>query len=114
MDLPANCLPALVSAPINVITGLPRTSVSPPDIRPERRSTLPIDLAKPASRCLQVLRPENGVEIVENKSALAGSRDATYNNTFNTFVSKKLPGIRLVPVELEVGGKVSAKSAKAL
>jgi hypothetical protein len=29
-------------------------------------------------------------------------------------MSKKLPGIRLVPVELEVGEKAPAKSAKAL
>src|SRR5271156_27833 len=45
------------------------------------------------------------------RSALAGSPDATYNNTL---VSKKLPGIRLVSVELEVGGKAPAKSAKPL
>ena len=32
----------------------------------------------------------------------------------NTLVSKKLPGIRLVPVELEVGGKAPPKGAKAL
>src|ERR1700694_4721758 len=45
------------------------------------------------------------------RSALVGSPDAIYNKTF---VSKKLPGIRLVSVELEVGGKAAAKSAKAL
>src|SRR5829696_8997651 len=31
-----------------------------------------------------------------------------------TLVSKKLPGIRLVPVELEVGGEATAEGAKAL
>src|SRR5690348_13163988 len=45
------------------------------------------------------------------RSALAGSPDATYNSTL---VSKNLPGIRLVSVELEVGGKAPAKSSKAL
>src|SRR6516225_3605172 len=45
------------------------------------------------------------------RSALAVSPDATYNNTL---VSKKLPGIRLVSVELEVGRKAPAKSSKAL
>src|ERR1700688_3552940 len=31
-----------------------------------------------------------------------------------TLVSKKLPGIRLVPVELEIGGKAPSKGAKPL
>jgi hypothetical protein len=45
------------------------------------------------------------------RSALAGSPDAAYNNTL---VSKKLPGIRLVSVELEVDGEAPAKGSKAL
>src|SRR5437763_15070551 len=45
------------------------------------------------------------------RSALAGSPDATYDGAL---VSRKLPGIRLVSVELEVGRKAPAKSSKAL
>src|SRR6185437_1247589 len=45
------------------------------------------------------------------RSAFAGSFDARYSRTF---VSKKLPDICLVAVELEIRGEPSAERAKAL
>src|SRR6266851_785381 len=45
------------------------------------------------------------------RSAFVGSSEMTYNRTL---VSKKLPGIRLFPVELEVGRKPPAEGAQAL
>src|ERR1700751_593327 len=70
-----------------------------------RRATLAISL----STCT-VIGPPARISL-SARSALVGSPDATYNNTL---VSKKLPGIRLVPVKLEVGRKAPAKSSKAL
>src|ERR1700719_2759199 len=70
-----------------------------------RRATLVISF----STCTLIVPP--APISFSARSALAGSPDATYNSTL---VSKKLPGIRLVSVQLEVGGEAPAKSAKAL
>ena len=53
----------------------------------------------------------SGADQLLGSVALAGSPDAIYSNTFE---SRKLPGIRLVPVELEISGKPAAKHPKAL
>src|SRR6266446_10879624 len=79
--------------------------VSAHDMAILRRATLVISF----STCTLIVPP--APISFSARSALAGSPEATYNNTL---VSKKLPGIRLVPVELEVGRKAPAKSAKAL
>src|SRR5689334_14279880 len=44
-------------------------------------------------------------------SAFAASPDAIYRNTL---LSKKLPGIRLFPIELEVGGQATTEGSKSL
>src|SRR5437879_4226336 len=49
--------------------------------------------------------------IFSASSAFIGSPEATYSKTL---VSKKLPGIRLFPVELEIGREAPAESAQAL
>src|SRR5260370_25270508 len=79
--------------------------VSVHDIPILRRATLAISF-----RTCTLIMPPAPISF-SARSALAGSSDGTYNNTL---VSKKLPGIPLVPVELEVGGKAPAKSPKAL
>src|SRR6266446_5411055 len=79
--------------------------VSVHDIPILRRATLAISF----KTCTLIMPP--APISFSAQSALAGSSDATHNNTL---VSKKLPGIHLVPVELEVGGKAPAKSSKAL
>src|ERR1700751_3202173 len=79
--------------------------VSAHDMPILRRATLVISF----NTCTLILPPPPISSSA--RSAVAGSPDAMYNNTL---VSKKLPGIRLVPVELEVGRKAPAKSSKAL
>src|ERR1700738_5036849 len=79
--------------------------VSAHDMPILRRATLAISL----STCTLILPP--APISFSARSALAGSPEARYNNTL---VSKKLPGIRLVPVELEVCGKAPTESSKAL
>jgi hypothetical protein len=66
-------------------------------------------LAISFSTCTLIVPPEP--ISLSARSAFTGSPDATGNKTL---VSKKLPGIRLVPVELEVGGKAPAKGAQTL
>src|SRR5216684_517962 len=70
-----------------------------------RRATLAIAF----STCTLIVPP--APINISARSALTGSADATYNKTL---VSKKLPGIRLVPIELEVGRKAPAEGAQAL
>src|SRR5438132_3849633 len=70
-----------------------------------RRATLAISF----STCTLIVPP--APIKLSARSALTGSADATYNKTL---VSKKLPGIRLVPVELEVGREAPAERGKAL
>jgi len=45
------------------------------------------------------------------RSAFAGSCENRYTRAL---VSKKLPGIRLIPVELKVDGEAAAESTQAL
>jgi hypothetical protein len=79
--------------------------VSAHDMPILRRATLAISF----STCTLIMPP--APISFSARSALAESPDATPNNTF---VPRKLPGIRLFPVELEVGGKAPAKSSQAL
>src|SRR5262245_61621761 len=70
-----------------------------------RRATLVISF----STCTLIVPPPS--ISFSALSALAASPEATYSNTL---VSKKLPGIGLVPVELEIRRQVSAEGAEPL
>src|SRR5580704_5304707 len=79
--------------------------VSRHDMRIFRRATL----ASSFRTCTLIAPPTRS--IASARSAFTGSPDATW---MRTLVSKKLSGIRLLPVELEIGRKSPSEGAQPL
>src|SRR5271170_2268426 len=69
-----------------------------------RRATLVISFST-----WTLITPPSPIKL-SARSAFAGSADAIYRSTL---LSKKLTGIRVFPVELEIGGQATAEGAKA-
>jgi hypothetical protein len=77
---------------------------------------LPLSVNSVAKRVCDLIQHLHADRVTLGKPRLGliSFLDVARGDVIKTFVSKKLPGIRLVPIESEAGGKPPAEASKAL